>query len=291
MLRHVAYACLLVSFVSFAYFGLVARARGPDAATFSKTDDETQDEIPLQVGAFTHRALHMEIARGYPWPSLRESVPLYKRGLPSDNARPSAEDLTNEATIKLFHMRFKMPAGSLSWAQIVAALRERFEPEGVRVLIGPPKFQPPEGFRMEFADIEWTGIQIGSYMYQASRELVGYQISSEGICLGTDLAVNYEMQEARLIEYRRRVAVENTVPLFDVEFRPDFFDAPMGSIARIVQAQTGVDLVADPGIWELGTVVRWRGEPRKLRDALNQLCVKLHAYWRYKDGRVWLLKP
>jgi hypothetical protein len=188
-------------------------------------------------------------------------------------------------------MRFKMPTGALSWDQIVAALRERFEPEGVKVLTGTSKMQPPEGMRIELPDIEWTGMQYLSRAYGASQQMVGFQVCSEGVCVGTNEAVNYEMQSARLIECRRRVAVEHGAPALDAEFRPDFVDAPMGSIARVVQAQTGVDLVADPEIWDTGTVVRWRGGPRPLRVALDQLCVPLRAYWRYKDGRVWLLRP
>jgi hypothetical protein len=291
MLRHVAYGCLVVSFVAFAYYGLIARARAPDAATPTATDDATQDEIPLEVGVLTQHALHKEIARGYPWPTLRESVPLYKRDLPPDLGKPSGDESRDNATITLSKMRFKMPTGPLSWPQIIDALRERFEPNGVKVLIGPAKLQPPEGLRMTLPDQEWTGIQIVSYMYQASQQMVGYQMCSEGVCVGTNGAVNYEMQTARLIEYRRRLAAEHAAPALDVDFRPDFVDAPMGSFDRVVQAQTGIEVVADPEIWDMGTVVRWRGEPRKLRDALDQLTVKLRAYWRYKDGRVWLLKP
>jgi len=290
MLRNVAYGALVVSFVAFAYYGLIARARAPGAAT-PTPDVATPDETPLEVGAFAHGALHMEISRGYPWPALREQVPLYKRDLPPDLGKPSAEDSTIAVTTTLQRMRFRMPTGPLSWPQIVDELRKRFEPEGVRVLTGPSKFQPPEGLRLELPDIEWTGFSYVSRMYIASQQMVGFQTCSEGICVGTNEAVNYEMQSAKLIENRRRVAAEHASPALDAEFRPDFVDAPMGSIARVVQAQTGVDLVADPEIWDTGTVVRWRGDPRPLRDALDQLVVKLRAYWRYKDGRVWLLRP
>jgi hypothetical protein len=290
MLRHVGYVCLVVAFVAFAYYGLIARARtSGDAAP--KTDAASRDELRLEVGVLTQRAMHMEVARGYPWPSLRGELATLKRGLPPDPGKPTAEESRDAITRTVLAMRFKMPTGPLSWDQVVDALRERYEPKGVKVLTGPTKFKPPEGFRLEFPDEEWTGFRAVSFMYQMSQQMVGYQISSEGICVGTDFAVNYEMREAQLIENRRRVAAENAEPVLDAEFRPDFVDATVESIARFVQAQTGVDLVADPEMWGDGIAVRWRGEPRKLRDSLDQLALKLHAYWRYKNGRVWLLKP
>jgi hypothetical protein len=289
MLRHVGYACLVVGFAAAAFYGLAGWARGPSA---SRAEVEAGlDEIPLQEGALTRHALQMDASRGYPWPALRETLQIYKRDLPPDLAVPSAEDSEKRVILALSDLKLTMPTGPLTWPQVLAALRERFEPVGVKVLAGTPKMQPPEGFTIELPYTQYTGIQVLSYMYPASQQMIGYRCSSEGVCVGTSRAVNYEMSEARLIELRRRVAPEHAAPVLDAEFRPDFIDAPMGAISRVIYAQTGVELVADPELWDTGVVIKWRGEARKLRDALDQLSVKLHAYWRFRDGRVWLLKP
>ena len=293
MLRHVAYGCLVLGFVAFGWYGLARWAgasRGKDRTP--KSLDTAQDEIPLAAGALTRAKMHQEVVRGFPWPALREEIPRYKRDLPPDPATPSVYDQTRVITEKLTRLTVHMPHGPQTWPQIVAALRKEIEPLGVKVLTGPASFAPPEAYAIDIPESAgWNGFHFVSWMYVASQQLVGYQICSEGIAVGTNLAINWEMREATLLELRRRVASEHNAPILQSEFRPDFVDATMGALANIVHAQTGVELVADVELWENGVVVKWRGEPRPLRDALDQLCVKLHTYWRWRDGKVWLLRP
>jgi len=291
MFRTVAYVALVAGFVAFSFQGLSGWRGFANRIDYVTPPESTSDETPLSIGTLQQKAMHLEIARGYPWPELREIVPMMKRGLPPDPTRPDADDRTRAVSGTLARLRVNMPTGRMTWPEVLDALRERFEPNGVKVLSGPKSLHPPAGLTILLPDREWTGIEVLSTMYVISQQAVGYQVSSEGVCVGTDLAVNYEMREAKLVECRDRTRVEHDAPLFDVEFRPDFVDATTRAIPKVIEAQTGVEVVVDTEIWDTGTAVRWRGEPRKLRDALNQLCQKLHAYWRHVDGRVWILRP
>ncbi len=289
MLRHVAYAALLVGFAVVAVEGVAGwtRARTPPPESESTETDET----PLSFRHLNHDEMHREASKGYPWPLLHEYVPLVKRDLPPDLGNPGYDDARSAVSSTLASLRFEMPEGRLLWSDVLDALRARFEPQGVKVLAGPESMRPPSSFCLEFPRQRWTGIQVVSWMYDASQRIVGYQVCADGVCVGTNDAVNYEMRESLLGADRRRVAAEHAAPALDVEFRPDFVDATVGALANVVQAQTGVELVADPELWDTGACLRWRGGPRKLRDALDQIAKGLHCYWRYRDGRVWLLRP
>jgi hypothetical protein len=287
MLRHVAYACLVVAFSVFAYFGLQSWAHGPRIADGGGATDET----PLKAGALlsTHWA-----AMGYPWPERRDDVVRMLRDLPPDPADPTAEDERKANEVALLEFQYPMPSGRLTWPEIFDHLKKTIEPIGVPVTTGdgsPHNPAIPATFAMDIESKKGNANAFLFQLHEGSREVIQYAVTSEGLAVGADEACNHAVEDARLIELRRRVEPEHADHKLDAEYRPDLMDASINAFARTVEAQTGVALVADPRLWEVGTALKWRGEPRKLRDVLDAVSTKLRAYWRYREGRVWLLKP
>jgi hypothetical protein len=124
-----------------------------------------------------------------------------------------------------------------------------------------------------------------------SQKLIVHDVTTEGVAVGTDEACKAARLRASLVEARRRVAAVNVDPRLDAPFRPDLADATIVGFARAVTSQTGIEMVVDGRLWDAAHAILWRGEPRRLRDALDEICGRLSVYWRFHEGRIWLLKP
>jgi hypothetical protein len=292
MFRHLAYGVFLVGFGAFAWRGY---RDWTDATIAQGSRVATLDEEHLRTGFLLGETLVHHVNMGYPWPDVLQKVPLVKRELPPDLRTPTLEDLRKDIERKMLRMQFTFPSGRLSWPEIKSALRDRIEPEGI-ALLDPPE-QPPDAFTIEIPQAEnWTGNSLLYHLNMASQRTVSSVITSQGVCVGRDSACNSAKADEYLEDARRRVEPEHADPRLSARFLPDLSDAHIDGFANVVAAQTGIPMVVDVRIWEKGVVVKWRGEPRTLRGALDELCRTLHSgtaplpvYWRFHDGRVWLL--
>lgn len=251
--------------------------------------DSTGDEHPLQFNTLTGTQFSHYGSMGYPWKALREEVPRWKRDLPPDPGRPTGEDARKENERRVHDLTLEMPSGRVPWPEVLDALKKGMAPFGVKVFTGKPYV--PDTFEIDLPAKSWTGFEILYAINRASEKQIAYFVTSQGVCVGTDDAVNAGRRDADLVELRRRLADEHEDPRLAAEYLPDLKDATLVGFAQVVKGQTGVEVILDPALWEIGRIIWWRGEPRPLRDALDQLCDKLHVYWRFVDGRVWLLVP
>jgi hypothetical protein len=290
MLRHVTYAVFLTGFAVFAWHGLQGWAKPPAARTSAA---ESRDEVPLLVASMSHDKQHMEARRGYPWQGQGEKAQVLKRELPPDVGDPTAEEARKDIESQLPTWPMPMPEGTLKWPQILDRLRKGFEPLGVDVKTGNPPVS--DEFELYFpkrpANEPWTANPVLFHIHFASQKLISYRVTPEGILIGTDEAVNRLAADTEARWIRPRVEHEHDDPRLNAEFTPDMVDASVRAFSGSVLAQTGVEVVFDPGIWELGLMFKWRGEPRRLRDALDQMTKQFRWFWRYQQGRVYVLKP
>lgn len=288
-LRTAASAVLLAAFVAFAWTGLRGWSDGARSAAPPDEEGGTADEVPLLTGILPGPAAGHYGAMGYPWEALRTRSVELKTNLPEDPAPSSSED-AEKANIKLLsELRFTMPVGSVEWAKIISTLRARIEPHGIKVRTGKPAI--PDAFPVLLPEGEWTGLSIFGHIMIVTQNSIVYVVTSDGVTVGRDATCNRARREADLATYRRRVAAEHADPALDAEFRPDVVDANIVDFLRGMKAQTGIEVVAEPRVWDTCAVVAWRGPPRPLRDALDELCSGFHWYWRWQDGRAWLFRP
>jgi hypothetical protein len=247
------------------------------------------DEEPLQTGFVKSGHIGMVVGSGYPWNDLRPAFPKLKRDLPPEPGPESSKDREDRLSGVLSELRFGLPSGRVPWPKLVAALKARIEPHGVPVSADVKDV--PDTYVVELPAREWAGHEVFGHIHNSTTRWIVYTVTCDGIAIGTDAWVNRARRDARLGENNRRVAAEQRAAPLDVPFRPDVVDADLVAFVRTMQAQTDVEVVVDPAIWEMVPSVIWRGPPRPLRDALDELCSRFRWYWRWHDGRVWLLKP
>jgi hypothetical protein len=286
-LRLAAYAAAVAAFAGFAVWGL--RGWLADGGERHADPAHEPDEIPLSTGfvADVHKAHYANM--GYPWFGVRAEMLALKANLPKDPAPVDTEEAEKKNRVLLSELRFEMPSGRVPWKKYFEVAKSRIEPHGVKVQTGEPRV--PDDYPVELPAKEWTGLEIFGHVMIATHRDIVYDVTSEGVAVGRDLAVNRARREATLVGLRRRVAAEHADPALDAEFRPDFVDADIVKFVRGTTAQTGVDIAMDPAIWDSAYALAWRGRPRKLREALDELCTAFHWYWRWNGERVWLLKP
>ena len=287
-LRLAAYAAVVAGFVGFAAWGLRGWMGGGPGETSAKPAPET-DEIPLMTGYV--KDIHAEhyVATGYPWLELRAEMLELKDNLPPDPAPVDIVEMEKQNRRLLQELRFEMPSGRVPWPKLLEIAKSRIEPHGVRVETGPPLID--ENYFVELPAQEWTGLSLFDHVMLTTHRHIVFDVTSQGVIAGTDRAVNNARRDALLVSLRRRVAAEHADPALDAEFRPDFLAANMVKFVRGATAQTGVDIALEGNVWDSAYSLTWRGRPRKLRDALDELCAGFHLYWRWNGTRVWLLKP
>lgn len=287
-LRAAASAVLVAAFAAFAWVGLRGWSAGAVVAP-AASDAESRDEVPLRTGFLAGKALGHFGSMGYPWEKFRARCAELEADLPPDPAPEDEREAEKRNRLLLMELRFTMPVGDVPWPEILSTLRARIEPHGVKVRTGRP--QIPDAFTVKLPKQEWTGLSIFGHMMIVTQNTIVYVVTDEGVTVGRDEVCNRAERRAALATYRRRVAPEHADPALDAEFRPDVVDANVVDFLRGITAQTGVEVVAEPGVWDTGAALAWRGPPRPLREALDELCGAFHWYWRWRDGRAWLLKP
>jgi len=288
MLRTAAYVALVAAFAAFAYTGLRGWTRAPGESA-AVLEPASQDEHALRTGFLAGKAAGHYGSMGHPWKGRREEMLAAKRDLPTDPAPLPADEAEKANRRILFDLKFRLPAGTILWRDLVPLVRERIEPHGVKVTTGSPKIA--DDYALDLPDMEWTGLSIFGQVMRATDKAIVYTVTSEGVNFGTDEACNRATREAALVALRRRVAAENAADArLDVEFRPDVEGANLVAFVRGIEAQTGVEVAVDAQIWDMGPALAWHAPPMKLRDALDQLCRGFHWYWRVYKGHVWLLK-
>ena len=287
MLRNLGYLVLVATFAAFSVAGLQGWTTAP---RFRQDAPSFDDERPLQIGGLVGKALVEYATKGYPWEPLRAELNAARSDLPPDPAPLSAEETESRYLGAQPGMKLKMPSGTVSWPQYVDALRQALEPYSIPLLTPPP--QPPDSLEFELPKADfWPGISVIAFGMGKTREQFVAVTTCEGLVIGTKEACNRATHDGKLIGIRCQVAAEHADPKLDVPFRPDLVDASIVAFARAVETQTGIPVVVNAQLWEKGPGLAWRGEPRKLREALDELCVKFRWFWRYRNGRIWLLWP
>jgi hypothetical protein len=293
-LRLAAYAAVVAGFAGFAAWGLrgwMGGGTGEPAARPAATPAPAADadEIPLKTGYVKDLNAEHYVAMGYPWIDLRPEMLELKDKLPPDPAPVDTVEAENRNRELLKELRFEMPTGRVLWPKFLEIVKSRIEPHGVPVETGLPYIE--ENYFVELPAKEWTGMEIFDHVMLATHRHIVFDVTSQGVIVGTDRAVNNARRDAALVGLRRRVAAEHADPALDVEFRPDVLAADMVKFVRGATAQTGVDIALEGSIWDSAYALTWRGHPRTLRDALDELCAGFHFYWRWNGKRVWLLRP
>ncbi len=247
-----------------------------------------KDEVPLATGYLNRRSLLPFIGQGYPWDGLRDEVTMLRRDLPPLPEGESAEDREKDNRRALFDLDLDMPAGQVRWGDVLARLRTQLQPLGVKVLTPPP--QPDDATEFTLPRQDWKCFLLLDFLMGATQRSLRFNVTADGLVIGSEEACGAAVLDAKLEDARRRVAPEHAAAVFDAPWRPDREDAPLTLVARDMKEQTGVEVIVDPLLWESGAVIKWRGEPRPLRDALDAICARFQSIWRWHNGRAYVLR-
>jgi hypothetical protein len=137
MLRHLAFACLVVAFAVFAFEGCAGWARTLEVGP--------QDEAPLKFGEFQKSGkggeiLHNYIMMGNPWAARAEDIARLKRSLPPDPwGQDAAEEWEKGNRRAVQKLKLTMPTGPHKWPHVLAKLQEGFAPADIQVFTGKPE--------------------------------------------------------------------------------------------------------------------------------------------------------
>jgi hypothetical protein len=266
---------------------LAAIAAGVAFAFHTARGLDPRDERPLAHAVMPQNQLGRYVFRGFPWQDRRPQLLALATDLPPDPDDPTAEDLRKDVERIVQRASIKFPSGRMTWPEILEALKAAFAEQGIVVMSEPQSL--PDAYALDVPANEWTGFSLLYELYLHSDKRFAWAATSEGIVVGSNDTVNAKVRMTKLEECRRRVASEHADPIFDAPYRPDMQDSPIAAVAAGMKAQTGIDVEVCVALWEKGTILAWRGEPRPLRSALDDICKQLRAYWRYRDGRVSIL--
>ncbi len=248
----------------------------------------TDDEVALALGHFQGHDLWRQVQQGWPWRELAQDLERARTDLPDDPVG-STQAIGSRIEETLEERRFRYAQRSATLNDVIARLQYELSPLGVNVYTREPL--PPSGFVFDVPDRIWNTMELTRFLDDTTGRMIRAGLTTEGLCLGTEDACSRAWNEEKLFSARRRVATEHDAPELSVPYRPNFADASIVSVARDIQAQTGIEVVVDIRIWEKVPGFRWRRDPIALRVALDRLAGKLDAFWRFRDGRVWLLLP
>jgi len=207
-------------------------------------------------------------------------------------ARPSerTEDPMRQNELKAYPQKFTIHQQFESLEQLCELLTRELSSRGVNVKVftypSPVNEQPIE---LNVDDMRLD--ELCGEVLRASQGEVGYFMTSLGLTFGGIPAVQQAQMDDRVARSERLAESERNDPVVGVPFRPDFVDATVASVARVVREQTKIDVVVDFETWRDGRTLSWRADPMPLRDALSRICGKMGCTWRLKDGRIFLLRP
>jgi hypothetical protein len=286
MLRNVLTVLLALAFCGMAVLAWEGwgRASGPAVDPNAPPDEIPLQFRPLEGVDFSHYG-----SMGHPWRDFGGPIALLKKELPLEVTDVDRIEDAKRNTRIVEKAVLAVAEGRYAWQNLFATLRARFAEKGLEVFTGPPEV--PATTQVVLPPREWNGFALLNQIVSDTQKMVQYKITSRGLCLGTEAACNRAAQDSVLEEIRRVTAAERRDHALDVPFRPDLVSADVIGLANAIKSQTEIPVVVDPLFWDKGNLLRWRGAPRPLREALDSLTLHMRLYWRWRDGTIWILEP
>lgn len=189
----------------------------------------------------------------------------------------------------MFATKFPVKLEKATVGQLVDYVKSQLEPKGFRVITYPNVQDDPFEFTYDVPEVALD--KFIDAVRADTGDRVRYWILPDGICIGTEAAIQQAQWDLAAEEARRRAEKDPKSSVLDRPFRPDFADAWIGPIHRILREQTGAEFVIDEATWRNGRTLTWRGPETTLREALNRICREMQCVWRVKDDRVYLYQP
>ena len=250
---------------------------------------QVANEEPVVEEMDPQRKRAAEHKDAWPFGAFQDEMDALRgRGDPVTASEPERIRLEKENTLKA--KTFDLHVKDVPLDELVSILSEKTKDTGVKV------FTYPTGddvalFRFTY-DAEETDVftVIGAIMAKSDMD-VRYFTTWEGVCIGSERAVQQSQIDARESLARKRAEVDRKNPLLNATFRPDFDRAYLGPIAEAIKAQTGVEVIVDAQSWAKFRTLTWRADPMPLRDALDRISHRMGFVYRVKDGRVFVLTP
>lgn len=276
-----------------AALALLALAAG-GAALWWTLRDRGADDFEVPDGEPVVEAMDPERQRREshvnPWP-FREFDADFKslRGLDDPVTANEPERIREEKERTLLAKKFPLHLKNATIEEVVKVLQEKVKDTGVSVFTYPT--DDAAWFRLDY-DADETDVfaVIGVIMERSAGE-VGYFTTWQGLCIGTQGAIQQSQLDAREAFARKRAETDRANPILSAPFRVDFDKAYIGPIAENIKEQTGVEVIVDAGTWQKARTLTWRADPMPLREALDRISHLMGFVYRVRDGRVFVLDP
>ncbi len=171
---------------------------------------------------------------------------------------------------------------------VVAELRKYFQPYELEVFTGPPHLPDHVRFDVDVQDMDVNSVI--AIMHDATKQRMDYEVTPRGLAIGSKRFVQLARLDAKEWEARRRqVHAQVDDSILDVEYRPDFREAHIGSVARDITEKTGIDTIIGRRLWGKAVSITWRADPMPLEDAMESLGEQIDANYHVFKGRLFLL--
>ncbi len=282
-------ALAIAALVFFLFLEPKAPAPGPKRNPLPAPieQDETEDG-PGILPPTPEQDRHGTMVSPYPWTSYVPTINELKQPPelePGETivARQGAVVMALEEKITI---RIE---GNLE--EVVAALNRAIAGTGRKIITGEPAFNPHVQFKLFYSDIDIFRV-FDAMVGQAPGDTFSTWVDPRpdgALVVGSLDFTAIERVKIHDWDVARRLAKEHTDPILDTQYRPDFSEAQVETVAAHILAQTGVPVIADALVWERRERITWRGEPMTLRDAMEGLSKKLRCHYRVKNGRVYLM--
>lgn len=177
--------------------------------------------------------------------------------------------------------------------EVVAQLGALLKPLDIRVFT----YDDPEiaemvsnnRFTIDLDNVRF--FEIIDHIRGQSGERVKYYMTSLGLVIGGEAAVQKAQIQAIAATAKANSLLDRGSPILDTEYRPDFADATIGAVQKTIKEQTGIQVVVDADTWASGKKLTWRAEPMTLREVLDGISEKIGCVYRVRSGRIFLLAP
>lgn len=261
---------------------------GGDAEPTPGPIDTAQQEAPIQDAPLRvePNPIHPSMPGVFPWKDFQSEFDELMRPVPPPtDATHQSPDAVTANTLAKKKLTIRLEQATVN--EIVEEIARQTEDTGIKVYTREPFFS--DTMRYDVYQSDKNIWQVLAYLGDVSERLIKSYLGDGEVCIGTTLATMRAREDGKRKAARKRTAKEAKSELLDATFRPDFDGADAEKVARAMTAQTEIQVVMHPLVWEKHLAFTWRAKEMSLRKALDYFTKDLDAFYRVHEGRVFVL--
>lgn len=279
VLAALATAAVIGAVIAYVLLGDSA----PEPVTSTPTEEPGVDVAPITAIESQHRSMTV-----FPFNAFQHDIDELRAVQPRGPEGPTWKDNELEYNIRIVNHKVRCQMDDVPVKDVVDFLKAEYAKVG---LVITDFDKPLPDVNVTVMRVEADAFEIIADLQRQTRMLVTYAATEFGTVIGTEGTVQEWYMHTNQRRAEENAAPELADPLLDAKFTIDVEGAHVGAILSKMHADTGVEVICGPKIWNLQKRIDMQyDEPTTLRKALKALARELRGFVRVKDDRVFLIR-